>query len=215
MSPVFPNQRAAWPALAPDPAVPLLAVTQRLRARCWPAACSRSATTPSPCWDWRALPCRSCSWLPRRHPPTGGSGGPGLAADAPGGTRTGFGQRPRRQRRARRRGPRHRRRPQPPDPAAGRRGAVDLAPLQGGAGTHQRAGAGSLGAGPSRQARPHPDPGRDGHRIALQPVCPKPRGRAGPDAGDDAHPRRQVRVFRRQPRRLRPHQQSAGGRAGA
>jgi hypothetical protein len=98
---------------------------------------------------------------------------------------------------------------------ASRRGAMDRAALQGRARAHRHAGAGSLVGRNQVGHRAHTDPGRDGGRVELQPLCPKPRGRAGPDAGHDAHPRPQVRSPRRRAHRLRPRDQPARGRAGA
>ena len=69
--------------------------------------------------------------------------------------------------------------------------------------------------GRAGRPRSDPDPGHHGGRVELQPVRPEPGRRAGPDAGHDQDPRRQVRGLRRQPRRLRPGHQPARRRPGA
>ena len=50
---------------------------------------------------------------------------------------------------------------------------------------------------------------------SFNPFAQSTGRRPGPDAGDDQDPRRQVRGLRRQPRRVRPGDQPARGRAGA
>jgi hypothetical protein len=170
---------------------------------------SKSATTRWPWSAWRRWPCW-CLRGARRYPPAGG-GGAGVAARPPRTARAGPGQLPGLRRRAGGGRARHGREPAataplsrlhwpPGSPAATRWRRSRWPP-----------GAGGLVDRPACRAGPDADPGHHGRRVQLQPVCAEPGGRAGPDAGDDARARRQVRGLRRHPRRVRPHQQPARG----
>ena len=100
-----------------------------------------------------------------------------------------------------------------PCPGIGRDLAGTALPRGTGAGQPPRAG--GLERRRVGQSRSDADPRRHGRGIELQSFRAERGRRAGPDAGHDQDPRRQVRSLRRQPCRLRPGDEPARRRASA